>query len=183
MHDEASPGPERSAAVPPRPGPMQRFRRLGVIVALLILVVFVGADLLGGLGAGLLDRLRGTNLAPPEAIAAVQESRDPGALADLRRRFPRDPVVRLLSAYASRDRAEAKEHLRAALEERRTLRTRFPDGKLEAMLRAILASMLLVEGEEAEARSVLRPSCGAQLAGIADKAGLEAGWVDAACRG
>ncbi|HYD39706.1 MAG TPA: hypothetical protein VEB43_02670 [Anaeromyxobacter sp.] len=183
MNDEQSPAPGGPASVPPGPGPMQRFRRIGVIVALVILVAFVGADLLGGLGAGLLDRLRGASLAPPEAVAQVQESRDPDALADLRRRFPRDPVVRLLSAYAAQDRAEAKEHLRAALQEKRTLRTRFPDGKLEAMLRSILASMLLVEGEDAEARAVIRPSCGAPLAGIADKAGLEAGWVDAACRG
>ncbi len=183
MYDEqshASRGPESD---PPRPGPMQRFRRIGVIVALVILVVFVGADLLGGLGAGVLDRLRGAPLAPPEAVAQVQESRDPAALAALRGRFPRDPVVRLLSAYAAQDRAEAKEHLRAALEEQRTLRGRFPDGTLEAMLRSILASILLVEGQESEAREVIRPSCGAPLAGIADKAGLEAGWVDAACRG
>jgi len=183
MAYEVSPAPGGPDRVPPRPGPMQRLRRIGVIVALVILVVFVGADLLGGLGAGLLDRLRGPSFAPPEAVAAVQESRDSAALAELRRRFPRDPVVRLLSAYASQDRAEAKEHLRAALKEERTLRTHFRDGRLEAMLRSILASMLLVDGADAEAREVIRPSCGAPLTGIADKAGLEAGWVDAACRG
>jgi hypothetical protein len=152
---------------------MQRMRKVGVLVAVVILASFLGAELVGGL-------LR-PSLAPPEALARVPADRDTAALADLRRRFPRDPRVLLLSAYAADDRADAERYLREALEERRTLRNHFPDGKLEATLRSILARLLLAKGEDAEAREVLRPSCGPQLLGIAAGAGLDGDWVESAC--
>lgn len=182
MTDEQTPAPGTPAYTPPRPGPMQRFRRIGVLVALVVLVVFLGADLLAGLG-GAVGRLVGPDLAPAQELAQVQESRDTDRLADLRRRFPRDPRVRLLAAFAAEDRAAAEEHLRAALEEKRALRSLSPDGKLEATVRSILARLLVDRGEDAGAREALRPSCGAPLEGVATSAGLEDAWVQSACAG
>jgi hypothetical protein len=159
---------------PPRRGPLQRFRRIGVAVALVVLV--------GGFGAELVAGLLSPRLAPPEAVDQIWTDRDVEALAELRRRFPRDPRVLFLSAYGARDRAESEKHLRAALDEESTLRRDFPDGKLEAHIRSLLARLLQVRGEEDEARVILRPSCGAQLGEIAAGAGLTEEWVTAACR-
>ena len=158
---------------PPRRGPLERFRRIGVAVALVVLV--------GGFGAELVAGLLSPRLAPPEAVEEIRTDRDVQALADLRRRFPRDPRVLLLSAYAARDLAESERHLRAALDEESTLRRDFPDGKLEALLRSVLARLLQVRGEEDDARATLRPSCGPQLAEIATGAGLTEEWVAATC--
>lgn len=176
MADEESPALGAPPYRPPGRGLLQRFRKVAVLVAAVVLVAGFGAELAAGF-------LR-PSLAPPQVVGEAQERWDPQAIGELRRRFPRDPRVLLLSAfYALReqDGAAAEEHLRAVLKEERTIRREFPDGKFEATVRSILARLLLEKGQESEAREVLRPSCGPQLDGVADKAALEAGWVREVC--
>ena len=164
----------------PRPGPLQRTRRWAVVIAVVLVAAMAAGparDFLGGLFAGLL----GPRLAPDAAIVQVQHDRDTKALEDLRARFPRDPRVLVLSSFAAKDRAEAERLLRAVLDEKRALRNQFSDGKLEALARSLLARLLRDRDEDAEARAVLRPSCGPEVEGIADRAGLARSWVTEVC--
>jgi hypothetical protein len=167
---------------PPRPGLLQRTRRWAVVIAVVVAAAMAAVEARGFLGS-LLSGIFGPSLAPDAALAQVQQDRDTKALDDLRARFPHDPRVLILSSFAAKDRAEAEQLLRAALDEKRTLRKHFPDGKLEALARSLLARLLRDRDADAEARAVLRPSCGPQLEGIADRSGLAQSWVTEVCTG
>ncbi len=76
---------------------------------------------------------------------------------------PRDPRVHFFRAIALLDADEterARGELRAALADDAVLRAFFSNGKLEAAMRALLARVLLEEGDQAEALKVAQPSCG-----------------------
>jgi rhomboid protease GluP len=83
--------------------------------------------------------------------------------ADLVARYPRDPRARLMRAAAlldDRDPAGAERELRAGLKEDEILKTKFqPD--LEVRLRTVLAAVLVDKGQNAEAKAIARPACGA----------------------
>ncbi len=77
---------------------------------------------------------------------------------------PRDPRVHFFRALAlldADDSERAQAELRAALADDAILRAFFPNGRLEAAVRALLARILLEEGNSAEAQKAAQPSCGA----------------------
>lgn len=84
--------------------------------------------------------------------------------ADLVARFPRDPRAHLADAFRlarAADLEAAAQTLRRGLDEREILATIFPDRTLETAMRALLAEILLTQGQPDAAREAAAPVCAA----------------------
>jgi rhomboid protease GluP len=142
----------------PAAEPHPRFRRGAAAVAMAGAALYAfGFAQVQGAYAGARDAAS-VALIPNDRIGSVS-AKDAD---DLLVRFPRDPRSRWLAAQKAAEQNDlpaAEKHLRAALAEEGVLRRSFPDRKLEAALRGMLARVLDAQGRSAEAREAAKPAC------------------------
>lgn len=102
------------------------------------------------------------SLIPTEELRRGDQTALIARADELVSRWPRDPRARLLRAIkreTAGDLAGAEQDLRAGLRERDILRTQFTDRRVEISLRSALATVLLRQHRDAEARTVAQPVC------------------------
>lgn len=108
------------------------------------------------------------SLMPDEELRRGDQTALVARADELVERWPRDPRTRLLRAVKREGQGDlrgAEEDLRAGLREEAVLRTQFPDRRVETSLRSALASVLMRQGREAEARAAAAPVCHAGRGG------------------
>jgi rhomboid protease GluP len=104
--------------------------------------------------------LRAANMAPPGEIP-VSAGQTSAAAPDLVRKYPHDPMVRLLRAIAfleQHDATDAEEQIRAGLAEKDALAVEYPS-ELQQHLETVLAMTLAAEGKRESARVAAAPIC------------------------
>jgi rhomboid protease GluP len=166
---------------------LPRFRMLatGLALCLAALVTVCLGQAYAGRAIIQAEQALRAQLGPEELFRRLAEAA-PGeveaSLRDVQRRFPRDPRTAYLSALVALERrlpTEAEDWLKRGLSEQAILSSFFPDGRLEASTRTLLARLLLQRERLAEAEAYYHPLC-ATNGGSAPK-GLDEGWVRAVC--
>jgi rhomboid protease GluP len=146
-------------AIWPETGERPPLRSLAGAAAALVLAVatFAALEMTGAYPA---YAARGAGLAPPNEIPS-SDAKASAAAPELARKYPHDPVVRLLRAIAfldQHDASDAEEQIRAGLAEKETLAIEYPS-EVRQHLETVLAMTLAVEGKRESARVAAAPIC------------------------